>query len=108
MLVGRIAGRYLLAVAQACLTGAMLWAIRIAQPWQALVYDGILGFTSGLGAAAGSIVSGVVCTLARVVARSEWAAIRARLRPGASTEPGVPAAGARAIATRQDAGFSRE
>ena len=58
-----------------------------------------------LGAAAGSIVFGVGCALARVVDRSEWTAIVARLRPEA---PAVPAAGERAIAIRQDAGLSRE
>jgi cyanate permease len=56
VLVDRIAGRYLLAVAQAGLTGAMLWAISIAQPWQAFVYGGILGFTSGFGATLQSVI----------------------------------------------------
>jgi O-antigen/teichoic acid export membrane protein len=61
-----------------------------------------------LGAIAGSLVFTVACMLARVVARSEWTGIVARLRGGALTEPGVPAAGVRAIATRQDAGLSHE
>lgn len=47
VLVDRIAGRYLLALAQACLAVAMLWAVVVAQPRQALVYGGLLGFTSG-------------------------------------------------------------
>ena len=56
VLVDRIAGRHLLAVAQVCLTGAMLWAISIAQPWQAFVYGGILGFTSGFNATLQSVI----------------------------------------------------
>jgi len=58
VLVDRIAGRYLRAVAQACLAGAMLWAISIAQPWQAFVYGGILGFTSGFSPSSGRTISG--------------------------------------------------
>lgn len=47
VLVDRIAGRYLLALAQAGLAGAMLWAVIIAQSWQAFAYGGLLGLTSG-------------------------------------------------------------
>ena len=61
-----------------------------------------------LGAAAGSVVFGLVCALGRVIAPGEWSAIVARLRTGPPPEPGAPAVGSRTIATRQDAGLSRE
>lgn len=47
VLADRIAGRYLLAIAQTCLTAAMLWSVIIAESWHAFTYGGLLGFTSG-------------------------------------------------------------
>jgi O-antigen/teichoic acid export membrane protein len=61
-----------------------------------------------LGAVAGAIVFGVVCRLGRVVGRGEWSAILARLRTSAAPPAGAATEGSRAIATRQDAGLSRE
>jgi hypothetical protein len=61
-----------------------------------------------LGAVAGAIVFGVVCRLGRVVGRGEWSAILARLRTSAAPPAGAATEGTRAIATRQDAGLSRE
>jgi O-antigen/teichoic acid export membrane protein len=61
-----------------------------------------------LGATAGSIVFGVACVLGRVVARGEWSAIVARLRPGAPPAADVPEEPSHAVATRPDAGLSRE
>jgi len=49
ILADRIAGRHLLALAQACLASAMLWSFVITDPWQAFVYGALLGLTSGFG-----------------------------------------------------------
>lgn len=55
-LADRFAVRYLLITAQGLLMSALLWSVAISMPWQALVYGGLLGLTSGFGLTLQSIV----------------------------------------------------
>lgn len=48
LLTDRLPNRYVLASAQVILMAAMLWTFVVSQPWEALVYGGILGIGSGL------------------------------------------------------------
>jgi len=43
----RISNRYLLAIGQVGLTLTMIWVLLISNPWQALIYGGALGCSSG-------------------------------------------------------------
>jgi MFS family permease len=56
LLADRIAGRYLLAVAQGCLVAAMLWSVTIVVSWQAFAYGAVLGFTSGFAGTLQSVI----------------------------------------------------
>ena len=48
LLVDRFPNRYVLASAQVIVIMAMLWTFVISQPWEALVYGGVLGMGGGL------------------------------------------------------------
>ena len=48
LLTDRLPNRYVLASAQVLLIMAMLWTFVVSQPWEGLVYGGILGIGSGL------------------------------------------------------------
>ena len=48
LLTDRLPNRYVLATAQVLLIMAMLWTFVVSQPWEGLVYGGILGIGSGL------------------------------------------------------------
>ncbi len=55
-LADRFAVRYLLVTAQGMLMAALLWSVTISMAWQALIYGGLLGLTSGFGMTLQSVV----------------------------------------------------
>ena len=55
-LADRFSNRYLLTGGQAMLVVAMLWTFAIFQPWQALVYGGLLGLSMGFLANATAVI----------------------------------------------------
>lgn len=55
-LADRFAVRYLLVTAQGMLMAALLWSVTISMAWQALIYGGLLGLTSGFGMTLHSVV----------------------------------------------------
>ena len=48
ILTDKIPNRYVLASAQAIMAMGMLWTFLISEPWEALVYSGIMGVAGGL------------------------------------------------------------
>jgi MFS family permease len=54
--VDRFVVRHLLVAAQGGLMVALLWSATISMPWQAVVYGGLLGLTSGFGMTLQSVV----------------------------------------------------